>query len=64
MTLFHFLTLVCYSFNGAKYDHPLILQHVYKYVTVTKGCTVKTFKKGTIVNSGNLLIGCGGSSKL
>ena len=42
------------SFNGSRYDCPLILPFVYQYTLqrATKNCRIKVFRRGTVINSG------------
>ena len=39
------------SFNGARYDLPLIINHMYQYQIDTGRCKIRTFRKGTTYSS-------------
>jgi len=39
------------SFNGSRYDLPLIINHIYQYQVDSKRCKIKTFRKGSIYSS-------------
>jgi len=39
------------SFNGSRYDLPLIINYMYQYQIETQKCKIKTFRKGSIYTS-------------
>jgi hypothetical protein len=39
------------SFNGSRYDLPLIINHIYQYQIDSKRCKIKTFRKGSVYSS-------------
>ncbi len=39
------------SFNGSRYDLPLIITHMYRYQIESNRCKIKTFRKGSIYTS-------------
>ena len=39
------------SFNGSRYDLPLIIDYIYRYTIKSKQCKVRTFRKGSVYTS-------------
>jgi len=48
------------SFNGGRYDVPLLIPALYQYIISSTDkkykCGIKVFRRGTIINSGNSLL--------
>ena len=60
----HLFIFIVYSFNGARYDIPILLAFIYQYTLDPKrGCKVKAFRRGTIINSLNIIWTGSGKAK-
>lgn len=55
-TFIFLLLLLLFSFNGSRYDAPLLLPYVYKCLATKQDfdykCSIQVFYRGTVVNSG------------
>lgn len=52
----HLFIFIIFSFNGSRYDLPILLAFIYRYTLDREhGCSVKTFRRGTIINSLNII---------
>ena len=52
----YFFSFFFGSFNGGRYDVPLLLPYIYKCLLTKQSwnykCSIKVFYRGTVVNSG------------